>query len=252
MKRTRTGKIARLPKAVREELNRRLENGEEGKKLVEWLNGLPEVQQIVAEEFEGWVIREQNLSQWKQGGYQDWVAQQEVLEVASRLQEEGEELSAEGPELTESLTRWLTARYALATREVQNAEKEERWELLRKLCADVVRLRRCEQEREWLEVQRERLKLEERRTGERIKQDELRTEEKRKQEVARTEEAMKVRMVEWLKEPKSVKVLEEGLGLSKMEKIKKKYRLLEIFGMPEPKGLTPEALHAIREAAGLL
>jgi hypothetical protein len=31
---TRTGKIARLPREVREELNRRLQNGEQGKRLV--------------------------------------------------------------------------------------------------------------------------------------------------------------------------------------------------------------------------
>ena len=38
---TRHGKIARLPLEVREELNRRLENGEPGDRLVEWLNGMP-------------------------------------------------------------------------------------------------------------------------------------------------------------------------------------------------------------------
>jgi len=35
---TRNGKIARLPRAVRQELNRRLDEGEQGKKLVAWLN----------------------------------------------------------------------------------------------------------------------------------------------------------------------------------------------------------------------
>jgi hypothetical protein len=34
---TRNGKIARLPLAVRQELNRRLDEGEQGKKLVAWL-----------------------------------------------------------------------------------------------------------------------------------------------------------------------------------------------------------------------
>ena len=37
----RKGKIARLPPAIREHLNRRLQNGEEGKKLVGWLDSLP-------------------------------------------------------------------------------------------------------------------------------------------------------------------------------------------------------------------
>ncbi len=35
----RTGKIARLPRALREELNRHLDEGEAGVDLVAWLNG---------------------------------------------------------------------------------------------------------------------------------------------------------------------------------------------------------------------
>ena len=65
---TRTGKIARLPKVIREELNVRLENGESGKELLAWLNGLPEVQKVIAEQFGGKVVRKQNLSDWRQGG----------------------------------------------------------------------------------------------------------------------------------------------------------------------------------------
>ena len=40
---TRNGKIARLPRALRDELNRRLDDGEPGNRLVEWLNAQPEV-----------------------------------------------------------------------------------------------------------------------------------------------------------------------------------------------------------------
>jgi hypothetical protein len=42
---TRNGKIARLPAAIREELNQRLLEGEQGKPLVAWLNGLPKVKE---------------------------------------------------------------------------------------------------------------------------------------------------------------------------------------------------------------
>ena len=63
MKNTRNGKIARLPRAIRNELNRRLDEGEQGKKLVAWLNTLPEARAIVAVEFGGKPIREQNLSE---------------------------------------------------------------------------------------------------------------------------------------------------------------------------------------------
>src|ERR1700704_1614598 len=129
---TRNGKIARLPLAVRQELNRRLDEGEQGKKLVVWLNGLPEVQAIVAAEFGGKPIREQNLSEWKQGGYRDWVAQQEAMEVADRLWEGAKEWHGDGrPPLTDSLALWVAARYAMATRRVAEAEGIEGWRLLR-------------------------------------------------------------------------------------------------------------------------
>jgi hypothetical protein len=71
---TRCGKIARLPKEIREELNRRLDDGEPGVQLVEWLNGLAEVKKIVETDFEGEPISESNLTRWKNGGFVDWVA----------------------------------------------------------------------------------------------------------------------------------------------------------------------------------
>ncbi len=43
------GKIARLPKSIRDDLGRRIENGEQGKDVVEWLNGLPAVQDVLKE-----------------------------------------------------------------------------------------------------------------------------------------------------------------------------------------------------------
>ena len=158
---TRNGKIARLPRAVRYELNRRLHDGEQGKKLVTWLNALPEVQAIAAVEFGGRAIREQNLSEWKQGGYRDWLAQQEALEVAERLGEDAAEWNAEGrPPLTDTLALWVVARYAVATRRVAEAEGAESWRLLRELCDDLVELRRGDHSAERLRMERERMEWE--------------------------------------------------------------------------------------------
>ncbi len=42
----RNGKIARLPAALREELNSRLEQSEESPELLQWLNALPQVQEV--------------------------------------------------------------------------------------------------------------------------------------------------------------------------------------------------------------
>lgn len=40
---TRTGKIARLPRYLRDSLNQRLRDGESGKKLTAWLNSIQAV-----------------------------------------------------------------------------------------------------------------------------------------------------------------------------------------------------------------
>jgi hypothetical protein len=83
---TRLGKIARLPREIREELSVRLrcasafakatadkptrqvrlQNGEVGRLLVEWLKGLAAAQAVLAANFGGRAISPQNLSEWKQ------------------------------------------------------------------------------------------------------------------------------------------------------------------------------------------
>ena len=52
------GKIARLPRTVREQLNRRLDDGEAAGPLLTWLNGLPETQSVLAEGFGGRALQE--------------------------------------------------------------------------------------------------------------------------------------------------------------------------------------------------
>jgi hypothetical protein len=168
---TRNGKIARLPLAVRQELNRRLDEGEQGKKLVVWLNELPEVQAIVAAEFGGKPIREQNLSEWKQRGYRDWLAKQEALEIAERLGEDATEWNAEGrASLTDTLALWLVARYAVATRRVAETGGREGWRLLREMCGDIVELRKGDHSAERLQIERERLELEKEQSEKRVRE----------------------------------------------------------------------------------
>ena len=86
---TRNGKIARLPKDIREQLNQRLDDGKQGKHLVEWLNAMPEAEAVLAEQFEGKAITKQNLSQWRNGGYREWQAKQEWLEITRQFQKRG-------------------------------------------------------------------------------------------------------------------------------------------------------------------
>jgi len=49
MNTTRRGKIAKLPRDVREQLNRKLAGGAEGDALLDWLNGLPETRAVLNE-----------------------------------------------------------------------------------------------------------------------------------------------------------------------------------------------------------
>jgi hypothetical protein len=158
MSATRNGKIAWLPRTVREQLNCRLRDGEEGKRLVAWLNSLPEVKAILAAEFGGKPIREQNLSEWKKRGYRDWVAHQEALELAEKLAQDVIDWDAKSrAPLTDTLALWLASRFAMATRRVGEAKGPEGWRLLRGLCADVVQLRRGDHSAQRLFLERERI-----------------------------------------------------------------------------------------------
>jgi len=228
---TRNGKIARLPLAIRQELNRRLDEGEQGKKLVAWLNGLPAVQAIAATEFGGKAIREQNLSEWKQGGYRDWLAKKEALEIAERLREDATEWNAEGRgALTDTLAFWLAARYAVATRRMAETGGREGWRLLREMCGDIVELRKGDHTAERLLIERERLDLEKEKTEERIRE----------------------KIEEILNRPETKRRL-CGEGLSAEERAR---RIREIFGRPPEgngkNGLAPETLAEIESAAKLL
>jgi hypothetical protein len=90
---TRNGKIARLPRHIRDELNRRLDNGEQGTHLVEWLNTHDEVKRVLATDFGGRPINEQNLSDWKQGGYYDWQELQESREWVRLVTDEADQVA---------------------------------------------------------------------------------------------------------------------------------------------------------------
>lgn len=90
----RTGKIARLPWAVRQALNQRLLDGQPGPEVLAWLNALPDVGESPPRD--GWqsAITDGNLSEWRAGGYAEWVKQtldvermQRYTDLARRLQD---------------------------------------------------------------------------------------------------------------------------------------------------------------------
>jgi len=160
---THNGKIARLPAHVREQLNQRLHDGESGSSLVDWLNSLPEVQAVLAASFHGQPISEQNLSQWRQRGFEDWLAQQEVLGAVRQTIEAAAQLKETVPgSLADPMAQLLIARLsvALAKLKPHGENGETNNALLHTLCVDLVELRRGDQTAERLLIDRERLALE--------------------------------------------------------------------------------------------
>ena len=81
---THNGKIGRLPRAIREQINQRLLDNEPAGSLLPWLNALPAVQALLAVKFGGKPINEPNLSHWRTGGYQQWAMQVERRTFVSK------------------------------------------------------------------------------------------------------------------------------------------------------------------------
>jgi len=159
----RDAKIARLPALIREQINRRLQNGEAGQQIAEWLNALPESTTLMAAEFDGQAISETNLVSWKLGGFRNWEAQQEALATVRQFGADAAELAqAAGGQLADHLSLCLTARIAVAMREpaAGGDDPEKQWQRLRQLCADLVALRKGDQNAQWLRIEREKLEVE--------------------------------------------------------------------------------------------
>jgi hypothetical protein len=140
MSTTRTGKIARLPQAVREQLNQRLYAGETGRSLLAWVNALPEVRAVLAAEFRGQPINDPNLTAWRQGGYQEWLLQCEARDLAATL---GREKGGDSGKLTEMLTLSLLSHCTTAMSRLEEAptpQARQRW--LSEMSRDLVRISR--------------------------------------------------------------------------------------------------------------
>ena len=58
---------------------------EELPELVTWLNAQPAAQRVLRREFAGTPVSKQNLSEWRQGGFAEWQAHQDLLAQAAEL-----------------------------------------------------------------------------------------------------------------------------------------------------------------------
>jgi hypothetical protein len=76
MSHRRNGKVARLPKAAREQVNLLLDDGKTYAQIIQWLaaNGFPG-------------FNAENIRQWKNGGFQDWLNHHDELSESEKLRE---------------------------------------------------------------------------------------------------------------------------------------------------------------------
>lgn len=79
------GKIANLPARIREALNRRLHDGQPASVILPWLNAVPEVIDVMKERFDGEPVSDQNLSNWRTGGFLKWQAESAEIEKTKDL-----------------------------------------------------------------------------------------------------------------------------------------------------------------------
>ena len=109
----RKGKIARLPLALRTELNLRLADNEDGATLLNWLNASPDVKAILARDFGGEPLTKQNLYEWRNGGFLESPTRQEILEQAGEMAADAAESDPAGcGNLIGRLVALLAVRYA--------------------------------------------------------------------------------------------------------------------------------------------
>jgi len=100
----RTGKIARLPLAIRDELNMRLLDNENGQTILAWLNAQPVVVERIQGDWKGEPVNDANLSMWRSGGFADWMGEQAHLQEVKNLSEYSMKLAeAAGGNLSKGL-----------------------------------------------------------------------------------------------------------------------------------------------------
>jgi hypothetical protein len=79
------GKIGALPHRIREQVNLRLLDGQVDSEILPWLNALQEVQDRMADRFDGEPISSMNLSAWRTGQYQKWLVERKQIAATKEL-----------------------------------------------------------------------------------------------------------------------------------------------------------------------
>jgi len=187
----RQGKIARLPHALREEVNRRLLNGETARELLTWLNAQKGAEETWFQHFAGSPASPQNLSEWRAGGYRDWLQKRERVENLKTLSSYAMQLAQSGGSLSEGAAA-IAAGQILETLEVAASDEDAD---LGDLTLAVSRLRAGD-------IAKEKMKLSRRKETNKEKQMAL---EREKFETLAVE-----KFIEWGRRPEAQEILSSG------------------------------------------
>jgi hypothetical protein len=116
----RRGKIARLLREIRDELNEFIDEGTPAEEILNWLNKEYDVMNTMATYFDGSPINAQNLTNWRQGGFEEWRLQRERLEFARELRADAAAMAEEACEadLAGYVSTILLAELAQGVKEV--------------------------------------------------------------------------------------------------------------------------------------
>jgi hypothetical protein len=146
----RTGKVARLARAVRERVNHMLDDGVPYDTIIQKLGK------------HGKHLTVDNLSEWKQGGHRDWLVRQQALALVHNLDDKQglADPALIGP-FTNKLCRWIALHLAATAQSLIVSEDnlEAKWNRLNQLANVLSRLRhgdlyseRLSLDREWLDL----------------------------------------------------------------------------------------------------
>ena len=140
------GKISHLPSNIRDQVNRRLDDGQPDSEILPWLNSLPEVQAVLKDRFEGVPISPKNLSEHRKRAFRQWQLEQSASEFVARAP--NDPASPHEPSaatLIDRLVHWVCVRFAAAANDRAAAnDPEAEIREIRPLLADIIALRRGE------------------------------------------------------------------------------------------------------------
>ena len=142
---SRIGKIARLPHDIREQLNRRIQDGQSGPDILAWVNDLPQCRQMLAQKFSGHPIDECNLYEWRYGGYEEWLYHEDRRDLLRARFEYIAKLDAVGDsnQAAEQLSVLVASELSRALNYIEGInEMDVRWDRLKEICKLLSRFRR--------------------------------------------------------------------------------------------------------------